>query len=226
VKNFVPKGGRFLQHTRLSRRAFAVIFVALFSIDFNASAFGAPADEISTAIVAGGAADIAQAPRVVFVRAFTSVALRAKPRELPDYVMAAINLRPDLTPNAVAVAVKATVKRAEAKPELLCAMIELIVAAAIAANPQAAISIAKAAASASPTLRRCVISAAVAAAPQASDQIVLAVTAKTVPLAFLTLSAADAVGFSSWTRALNSANIFDVGSSGGVITSPEQPPAH
>ena len=152
--------------------------------------------------------------------------MRVEPRDLPAYVAGAINLRADLTPNVVAVAVKTAVKNWQTKPQLLCAMIERIVRAAIAANPDAAAAIAKAGASAAPTSRSCVISAAVAAAPQAKDQILEAAMTKTVPLAFLTFSAADASGFSSWGGGnLSPANISQVGGD-GVVNSPEQPPSH
>jgi urease accessory protein UreF len=188
-------------------------------------AFGTPTEEITRAIQANGVSDVSQAHARQVVKAFRAVTFRVQPRDLPDYVIAAINLRPDFAPNFVAVAVKATVKQSDTKPELLCALIERIVGAAIAANPSTAVSIAKAAASAAPTLRRCVINAAIAAAPQARDQILAAAT-QTTPLAFLTYSASDEVRFSSWSGALNSANIFDVGNSGGVINSPEQPPSN
>jgi hypothetical protein len=188
-------------------------------------AFGTPTEEITRAIQANDVNNVSHAHARQVVKAFRAVTFRVQPRDLPDYVIAAINLRPDLAPNFVAVAVKATVKRSNTKPELLCALTERIVGAAIAANPQAAVSIAQAASAASPNLRRCVISAAVAAAPEARDQIVEAASAITLPLAFLTFSAADSDGFTSWSGALNSANIFDVGNSGGVINSPEQPPA-
>jgi hypothetical protein len=190
-----------------------------------ARALGTPSEEITRAIEANGVTDVSQAHPRQIVRAFTALTFRVQARELPDYVIATINLRPDLAPNIVAVAVKATVKRSGMKPESLCLMIERIVRAAIAADASAAVSIARAAASASPNLRHCVISAAVAAAPQAKAQIVEAAT-QTVPLAFLTLSISDEGGFSSSPGALNAANKVDVGTSGGVVNSPEQPPAH
>ena len=188
-------------------------------------AFATPADEISRAVEANSVSNVSQATRRQFVKAFTAVTLRVQPRDLPDYVVGAINLRPELAPNVVAVAVKTAVKTWETKPQSLCAMIERIVQAAIAANPDAAVAIAKAGASASPTLRRCVISAAIAAAPQAKDQILEAAMAKIIPLAFLTFSASDADGFSSWSSNLNPANISQVGRN-GVVNSPEQPPSH
>lgn len=225
MKNSVSKGGRFLRHTHASRRAFSVIFVPLVAIVFNAAVIAAPSDEISAAVFAGGSADTAQASRAVFLRGFNSVALRVKPRDLPEYVIAAINLRPDLAPQIVAVTVKAVVKGSQTKPQVLCGLIERIVSAAIAADSQTAASIAKAAAAASPTLRHCILSAAIGAAPQAKDQIIAAIAAKTVPLAFLTSSVSADGEFSSTSSPLNSANIFDAGNS-GVVVSPEQPPSH
>jgi len=187
-------------------------------------AFATPADEIVRAVEANGVSDVSQARPRQFVKAFTAVTFRVPPRDLPEYVAGAINLRPELAANVVAVAAKAAVKNSETKPQLLCALIERIVRAAIAANPDAAVGIAKAAASAAPTLRRCIISAAIDAAPEAKDQIVEGASAKTIPLAFLTFSAADASGFSSWGANLNPANISQVGN--GVVNSPEQPPSH
>jgi hypothetical protein len=195
------------------------------AILFSTWAFAAPVDEITRAATANGVTDVSQARPKQFVKVFTSVALRAQPRDLPAYVIAAINLRPDLAPNAVAVAVKAATKNWEGKPAALCLVIDRIVRAAIAADPDGAVSIAHAAASAAPLSRHCIISAAIAAAPQSKDQILEAATAKTVPWAFLTFSAADATAFSSWGANLNPANISQVGGNGAVI-SPEQPPSH
>jgi hypothetical protein len=190
-----------------------------------APVFATPADEITRAVEVNGVSNVSQALPRQFVKAFTAVALRVQPRDLPDYVVGAINLRPDLAPNVVAVAVKAAMKNWETKPQLLGAVIERIVRAAIAANPDAAVAIVNAGASAAPSLRHCVISAAIASAPQARDQILEAAMGKTVPLAFLTFSASDGSGFSSWGANLNPANISEVGGN-SVVTSPEQPPSH
>jgi hypothetical protein len=187
------------------------------------SAFAAPVDEITRAVNANGVVEVSKARPRQFIKAFTSVALRVQPRDLPDYVIAAINLRPDLAPNVVAVAVKATTKNFEGKPVALCVMIERIVRAAIAANPDAAVSIAGAGGAAAPALRRCVVSAAIAADPEAKDQILEAATTHTPPFAFLTFSASDTAGFSFSTATLNPANISDLGADN--VTSPEQPPS-
>jgi hypothetical protein len=172
-----------------------------------------------------GAADVSQARPRQFVKAFTAIALRVPPREVPDYVIAAINLRPDLAPNVVGVAIKSAVKNSEANPAALCAMIERIVRAGITANPDAAVSITKAASAASPELRRCIVEAAIAAAPGARDAIAHAAIAMAQPFAFLTFSATDSSGFSFTAATLSPANISNLGGDGNV-NSPEQPPSH
>jgi hypothetical protein len=202
-----------------------ILLVASSSVLLRTSAFAMPAEEITQAVAVQGVLDISQARPRQFVKAFTAVALRAQPRDLPDYVIAAVNLRPDLAPNVAAVAVKAAVKNWEAKPEALCTMIERIVRAAIAADPDSAVSIAKAAVSASPELRRCVVAAAVSARPEEKEAIVQAANSKTMPFAFLTFSATDISGFTFTAATLNPANISDLGGDGNV-NSPEQPPSY
>jgi hypothetical protein len=205
------------------RHAKHLLLVAFGAVLVTTSAFSAPVDEITRAVNANGVADVSQARPRQFIKAFTSVALRAQPRDLPDYVIAAINLRPDLAPNAVAVAVKASTKNLDGKPYALCVMVERIIRAAIAANPDAAVSIARAGAAAAPTLRRCVVSAAIAAAPQAKDEILEAATRHAPPFVFLTFSASDTAGFSFSPVTLSPANISDPGADD--VNSPEQPPS-
>ncbi|HEY8835110.1 MAG TPA: hypothetical protein VIM09_05955 [Chthoniobacterales bacterium] len=201
------------------------VLLACASILLSASVFATPAEEITRAVTVNGVADVSQARPRQFVKAFTAVALRVPPRELPDYVIAAINLRPDLAPNVVGVAIKSAVKNSEANPAALCAMIERIVRAGITANPDAAVSITKAATAASPELRKCVVEAAIAVMPEAKDAIVHAATATTIPFAFLTFSASDTSGFSFTAATLSPANISNLGGDGNV-NSPEQPPSH
>ncbi len=204
-----------------SSRVFLFAFCA--SACFSASAVATPAEEISRAVAVNGIADVSTAQPKVFLKAFTAVAMRAQPRLLPDYVSGAINLRPDLSPNIVAVAVKAAVKNWQEKPAALCLMIDRITRAAIVAEPDALVSIVKAGASASPQLRHCIISAAISTMPAAKDAIVNAATARALPLAFLTFSATENSGFSFHAATLNPANISEVGTT--EVVSPEQPPA-
>lgn len=186
------------------------------------SAFATPTEEISQAVAVQGVANHSSAQPKQFLKAFTAVALRIQPRALPDYVIAAINLRPELASNIVAVAVKAAVKNCEGKPRVLCAIIDRIVRAAIAANPDALLAVVRAAASTSPELRHCVASAAISAAPTAKDAILQAALTKPVPFAFLSFSANGQSGFSYTAPTLNPANISDLG--GSNVNSPEQPP--
>lgn len=186
------------------------------------SALATPAEEISRAVAVTGVGDVAAAHPKQFLKAFTAVAFRAQPRQLPDYVIAAINLRSDLAPNIVAVAIKAAVKNSEGKPGTLCALVDRIIRAAIAANPEAVVAIVKAASSAAPELRQCVLTAAISTVPGYKDAIIQAANARALPFAFLTFSATDRSGFSFNAPTLNPANISDLGS--GSVNSPEQPP--
>lgn len=193
------------------------------SILFPAAALATPAEEISQAVAVQGVADLSTAKPKQFLKAFTAVALRIQPRELPSYVIAAVNLRPELAPNIVAVAVKAAVKNLEGRPTALCAIIERIVRAAIIANPDAVVAVVRAAASSAPPLRHCVANGAISAAPQAKDAILQAARANALPFAFLTFSASGQSGFSYASPTLNPANISDLGED--EVNSPEQPPA-
>jgi hypothetical protein len=193
------------------------------SILFPAGALATPAEEISQAVAVQGVADLSKAQPRQFLKAFTAVALRIQARELPPYVIAAINLRPDLAPNIVAVAVKAAVKNSEDKPNTLCGIIERIVKAAIIANPDAVLAVVRAAVSSAPPLRHCVANGAISAAPQSKDAILRAAMAKAVPFAFLTFSASHESGFSYAAPTLNPGNISDLGDD--EVNSPEQPPA-
>jgi hypothetical protein len=188
----------------------------------TASALATPAEEISRAVAVHGVTDVSAAHPKQFLKAFTAVALRAQPRELPDYVIAAINLRSDLAPNFAAIAIKAVVKNSEMKPGGRCVLIDRIIRAALAANPDAVIAIVKAAASASPELRQCVISAAISTVPGARNAIVQAANTGAVPFAFLNFSTTGRGGFSFTAPTLNPANISDLGESN--VNSPEQPP--
>lgn len=206
-------------------RACLQLLAILCGLVLSVPAYATPADEISRAVAVHGVADIGLARPGQFLKGFAAVALRVQPRDLPEYVIAAINLRPDLAPRAVGVAIKAAARNWEAKPEALCALIERIVTAAIAAEPDAAVAIAEAAASAAPRLRGCVVAAAIAAAPGAKAAIIEAATRKTQPFAFLTFSATDGGGFSFSPATLNPANISEPGDDDSV-NSPEQPPSH
>ncbi len=215
----------FRRPTRLNRSIKNLLVAACGGALFSITALANPAEEITRAVAVNSAEDVSQASPRQFVRAFTAVAFGAQPRDLPDYVVAAIDLRPDLAPRTVAVAIKAATKNSEGKAGVLCLLVERIVRAAIAARPDAAVSIAKAGSSAAPHLRRCVIEAAVSVTPDKKAEIVQAATAKALPFAFLTFSASDSNAFSFSPPTLNPANISNVDDNGGV-TSPEQPPSH
>jgi hypothetical protein len=105
---------------------------------------------------------------------------------------------------------------------MLCLLVDRIIRAAIAGNPEAVLAIVKAGASASPELRQCILTAAISVLPGSRDAIVQAANARALPFAFLTFSASDHSGFSFSAPTLNPANISDLDS--GNVVSPEQPP--
>ena len=199
-----------------------MLLVTCVSTFLTASSFATPAEEIARAVAVNGVSSISQARPTQFLKAFTSVALRTQPRDLPDYVVAAVSLRSDLSPNIVAVAVNAATRRWEAKPEALCAIVQRIVKEAITADPEAAVPIANAAISASPELRRYIVAAAISAKPDEKNVIVRATDDKTVPFAFLSFPAFDSSGRAFTAAPLNPSNIWDLENAGNV-NSPEQP---
>lgn len=203
-----------------SRRVASVALGVLLLI--ASPAFATPGDEISSALKTNGIADVSAAKPRQFLKAITPVVLRTSSRDVPEYVIAAINLRPDLAANIVAIAVKAVIKNSEANRGTLCLIVERVVTAAIAANPNAAVSITRAGIAAAPQMRSCVASAAVAASPD-RKQAILQAAARPIPLAFLTFSAADSSGFSFNAATLSPANISDL-SDDDDVASPEQPP--
>jgi hypothetical protein len=197
-----------------------ILLVALALVLPAAASFAAPDDDIKAAIVAGGAPDISHAPRDIFVRGFTAVALRVKQRDLPDYVAAAIQMRPDLTRKIVAAAIKVMARQDRG---FTCAAFARMISVAVAANPEYATTIAKAAIQARPELASCIIDAASKAAPEQRSQIAKLETNFSLTLVSLVISDPE---MERWhgVGTLNPANVLDFRPENPVV-SPEQPPA-
>jgi hypothetical protein len=199
--------------------------IACVSAFVAVSAFATSGEEIANAVGAGASSDVSQARPNQFLRAFNAIALRAPARELPAYVSAAIDLRPDLSGRIVTVAVTAAIKHWETRPNALCQMIERIVRAAIAANPHAAVSIAQAAVAASPETRSCAVEAAISAAPAREVAIQSATELRGATFGFLSSSDNLETGFVFSAVSLSPANISDLRGD-ATVNSPEQPPSH
>lgn len=210
-----------MQISRCHFRRVAALILGSLAL-FTVSALADPAEEISRAVTVSGIEDVNSAHPKQFLKAFTAVALRTRPRELPNYVIAAINLRSELAPNITALAIKAAVKNSKTTSESRCALVDRIITAAIMAHPEAVVAIVKAGASAAPELRRCTVNAAISRMPGEKDAILHAANAKALPFAFLTFSASTQNGFSFTAPTLNPANISDLSDSN--VNSPEQPP--
>jgi len=223
-----PSSGFFARYRGAAASQFSfrnVLLIVLGSVLSSGSSFATPTEDVTRAVLVSGVSDVSQAYPKQFLKAFTAVVLRTQPRDLPDYVVAAVNLRPDLSPKIVAVAVKAAVRKLESKQGAMRGIIDRIVRVAIAANPDAAVSIARAAIAAAPDLRQCVAALAISAAPNKEAEIQVPAESPSISLALLTLSGIDSEEFSVNSATINPANLSDL--SGSVaVNSPEQPPTH
>lgn len=128
------------------------------------SVLATPEEDITLAVIAGGATSVEQASASVFTTAFTAVAARASARDLRANVAAAISLRPDLTARSVAIGIRAAVRGNSGSAR---AVVDRIIISAIALNPTAAVQIANAAVRACPAFRDTIAGAADSAAPPA-----------------------------------------------------------
>jgi hypothetical protein len=210
----------------------AVSLSLLCAAALSAAPVGAsPTETLTRAVKAGGSPSIATADPESFTRAFTAVAARVRPREVPAYVSAAVKLRPDLADKIVVAAitlVNSGGKNVVDKTVILwlrptvrgvfdeadsCERISAIVKAAISAYKPAAVAIIKAAISVEPMMRDCIVTAAIAADPDQEYAIRQA--------------AGEAIALTSnnngngFYQALNPASYQGAGN----VVSPEQPPA-
>ncbi len=188
---------------------------------FSSPVCATPADDVARAAVSG-AASVAKAQPDQFLRGFTAIVVRAKPREVPGYVTVAIHLRADLTTGVVAAAIKlAEKKTASSTQSLRASLCIAILKAAIAANPDAAVAIAKAAVTAAPDLREALIAAAIAGAP-AQRAAILRATQIELFAGLFNSTGEEGANFFSGVGTINPANISDTR---GNVNSPEQPPS-
>lgn len=174
---------RYVGSNYFTRRTL-LVSAAFTSISGGSLVFAAPADEITQAVSVRGVSNASTALPKQFATAFTAVAFRVEPSELPDYVVAAVKLRPDLAPISVAIAVKAACANSGATRTgrvELCQLVHQIVKVAVAANPAAAARIARAAVVVCREMRQCIIEGAIAGAPGAENNITEAVLEVSLP---------------------------------------------
>jgi len=130
-------------------------------------------DELTRAVRVAGASSIETATPEQFLRALNSLFVRSNPRQVCDYVAAAVRARPDLAERIVVAALSVErVGRSDFKDfkqpvgkQISCEDIDCIIRAAIAAHPSAAREIVSAAVAAAPLLRDCIVAAANLAQP-------------------------------------------------------------
>jgi hypothetical protein len=193
-------------------KSLAIIGAVAVSLSVGPLLVASPGDEITRAVAVRGLTDPARAPAKEFLTAFTAVALKAPPAELPRYVAAAVKLRPDLAPKIVALAVRVSGNshrdRAIDAAER-CEVVAGIVKAAVAITPDTVAEIAGAAAAADREMRQCIIDAAVSVVPGAEEEITLAVNA--------------AANLSS-VYSMNNHRGLNPSESAAAVVSPEKPP--
>jgi len=182
----------------------------------------APTDDIRAALAAAGTTDIAHVSTGHFLRAFNAIALRVPPRDLPDYVVAAISIRPALSGGIVGVALTAALRHSESRQSSVQKVIDRIVRAAINANPAAVVAIAQGGVRAVPTWRASIVASAISAAPEKEAIIQNATQSRRIVYGFLGLSEKEDAGWMFSAGSLNPANIANNGDD--AVNSPEQPP--
>lgn len=196
-----------------------LLLVAAVFLGSISSISATPTDAVNHAVHAGGAAQVVDATPDQFLGAYTAVITRANPRQLAEYVSAAIQLRPDLTPQIAAFSINTAARNTKTQ-QLLAAVADGIVRAAILANPDNAVAVVRAAVGAAPSLRGRIVAAGIAAAPQ-------------LRLAILQATSGRAALASAF-RATGSLGIFSAGFGNttpsdsaeldGNVNSPEQAP--
>lgn len=143
-------------HTRfIPRYIVQLSFMAALSLTIG-STMAAPIDEISRAVLAGGAASVEAATPVQFVKAYRSVLTRVKEEKRCPYVTAGIKLRPDLAPQITA----ATLRAHQFESKDSCNWVDPFIRCALAAAPNAKAAIVRAALEAEPFARECILAAA------------------------------------------------------------------
>ncbi|MFN2475858.1 MAG: hypothetical protein ABR526_05895 [Chthoniobacterales bacterium] len=185
------------------------------------ASLAAPADDVAKALRSGGSGEVSSATPEQLSAAYTAVASRVNVRELPEYVAAAIQLRPDLSTQTTAASIKAALRNSPGQP-VVTAIVYRIVQAAILANSGAAVAIARAAVVAAPGLRDTSISAAVAAAP---DQRLAILQATNIGASIAGIFRSG-IGERTFSVGFGRSGLATFSDTQGNVSSPEQPPSH
>jgi len=194
---------KLLPRRSLIAALLALILAALAFLPGQATA--APADEISRAVIAAGAASVAQANATQFIRGFTAVVVRASQKNIALYVTAAIKMRPDLASQITIAAINA---HRGTGTNVTCDWVDPIIRAAIAAAPDAKKALVRAAIQSEPWARECILAAA-----NMSGE---------TETAFLRPSGVDAGNVNG--AAIGTINPANIGANGqGNVNTPEHP---
>ena len=142
-------------HTNRNHYQAPLWAVALLCLTIGSS-LATPTDDITRAVAASGAANVASASPAQFVGAFSTVLTRVRETNFPQWVTSAIRLRSDLAPEITAAALRAH----QVRPREACDWVNPIIRAGIAAAPEASAAIVRAALEIAPASRACILAAA------------------------------------------------------------------
>ncbi|MDQ6626128.1 MAG: hypothetical protein M3Y69_08330, partial [Verrucomicrobiota bacterium] len=149
-----------------ARVAAYLLFASVAFLGSTSLSSATPSEAIARAVYTNGAAEVTDAKPEQILTSYTAVVARLKIHQLPDYVTAAISLRPDLSAQITACSIRAAVRNAQGR-QILETVVARVVRAAVTANPDAALTITAAAVAAAPALRDRIVAAAGAAAADA-----------------------------------------------------------
>ncbi|MEY2486931.1 MAG: hypothetical protein QOH39_2579 [Verrucomicrobiota bacterium] len=181
------------------------------SLFLASPAHAAASDELSRAVTKGGSPSIKEASVAQFLNALNSILVRKKISDFPAYVAAAVKVRPDLADKIVVSALAAChLKKHGEDKRLSFETIDLIIRAAVSADPEAVDAIVKAAIMSEPYAQDCIVAAAIAAAPD-QELAILRAAGEIQTMAFLQRREPDSIN--------------PVNFSGEIVNSPEQPPS-
>jgi hypothetical protein len=202
---------------------FSTVLALVFLVSFAAPALASAEEELTRAAAVSG--DLRETSPEQFLRGFTATIARMKRRELPGYVVAALQLRADLAPQITAAALRVGRNNAPADRRGTITFISRIITCAIEGNHAEAVATVQAALEVAPGFAECIVSAAIAAAPDQKMAILHAAQTHPTLFVFLRVSRTENAGVSiDRVGALNPSSL-SVPNRPTVVVSPEQVPA-
>jgi hypothetical protein len=202
---------------------FSTILALVFLVSFASPALASAQEELTRA--AGVSGDLPETSPDQFLRGFTATIVRMKRRELPGYVVAALQLRADLAPQITAAALRVARNNTPADRRGTLTFISRIITSAVEGNPAEAVATVQAALEVAPSFAQCILSAAIAAVPDQKMAILHAAQTHPALFAFLRVTGTDNAEVSIDSSGALKPGSLSVPNRPTVIVSPEQVPA-